>query len=346
MLTQQLTSNSFEKLLPAGYTSRGALMTDLEATVAMFNACAEALDSHEKFNAIDLRADWETPGLDRANDLRMVISPAGQLIGYMEFWDLTEPHTRYSTWGRVHPAHADRGLGSYLVRWAEHHAQQSIPRAPKEARVSMTNWINDLNSRAKHLFEARGWNVIRKNYRMSIEMTAPPAEPIWPDSITLRTFVPGQDERIAIEADRDSFRDHWGYVEQPFEEELKRFKHFMSKPDFDPTLWLLAMNGDRVAGICLNQPQSGDDPDIGWVSNLGVRREYRRCGLGQALLQYSFADFYRRGKRKVGLSVDAGSLTGALGLYERAGMHVVRVNNTFEKELRAGVDLSTQSVEK
>jgi len=310
----------------------------------VFNACAQALNSGEEFNAIDFRSEWEVPNLDLANDLRLVISPDGQIVGYAEFWDLSEPHVRYRMWGRVHPDHVERGLGAYLMCWAEGRAQQSIPRAPRDARVAMTNWINDLNLRAKVLLENRGWHVIRKNYRMAIELTSQPAEPIWPDGITLRTFVPGQDERATVEADRDAFRDHWGYVERPLEEEIKLLEHHMSKPGFDPTLWLLAMNGDRVAGECLNDPQAEDNPEMGWITDLGVRREYRRRGLGQALLQYSFADFYRRGKRKVGLNVDATNLTGALRLYERAGMYVVRVNSTFEKELRAGVDLSTQSL--
>jgi mycothiol synthase len=346
MTTLQFTIDSIESLLPEGYTARGATLNDVEATVALFNVCAQALNSGEEFNTIDLRAQWETPNFDMANDLRLIVSPDGQIIGYMEFWDVTEPHIRYSTWGRVHPDHVDRGLGAYLVSWIEERAQQSIRRAPEGARVSITNWINDLNLRAKSLFETRGWTVIRKSYRMAIELSAPPAEPMWPDGITLRSFVPNQDEEKTVEADRDSFRDHWGYVERPFEEDLEQFKHYMTKPDFDPTLWLLAMDGDRVAGICLNQPSSDDDPTAGWVSGLGVRREYRRRGLGLAFLQYSFVDFYRRGKRKVGLGVDASSLTGAVHLYESAGMHVVRVNNVFEKELRAGKDLSTQSIEK
>ncbi|HZY45059.1 MAG TPA: GNAT family N-acetyltransferase [Anaerolineae bacterium] len=344
MFTQQLTIDSIEALLPEGYTARGATMDDLEATVAVFNACARALNSGEEFNAIDFRSEWEVPNLDLSHDLRLVISPAGQIVGYMEFWDLSEPHIRYRAWGRVHPDHLNRGLGTYLVRWAEQRAQQAIPRALQESRIWMTSWVNDLNLRAKLLFENCGWHVIRKNYRMAIELTAPPADPIWPDGITLRTFVPGQDERATVQADRDAFRDHWGYVERPLEAEIKMLKHHMSKPGFDPTLWLLGMDGHRVAGKCLNDPQAEDDPDMGWITDLGVRREYRRRGLGQALLQYSFADFYRRGKRKVGLNVDASSLTGALRLYEHAGMHVVRVNSTYEKELRAGVDLSTQSI--
>jgi mycothiol synthase len=319
-------------------------LADLEPAVAMFNAYSRALYGKNEIDAQEYRLEWETPNLELSNDVRLVLAPDGQIVGCMEFWDLSEPHVRYNTWGRVHPAHADRGIGSYLVCWAEERAQQSLPRAAKDTRVTMLNWANDLDRRVQPLFENFGWNLIRKSYRMEIELTEQPAEPIWPDGIRLRTFVPGQDERATVEADRASFRDHWGYVERPFEDELKQFKHFMQSPEFDPTLWLLAMDGDRVAGICLNQPHAHDDVDMGWVSSLGVRREYRRHGLGHAFLQYSFADFYRRGKRKVGLGVDANSLTGALRLYERAGMHVARVNSTFEKELRSGKDLSTQSL--
>jgi mycothiol synthase len=62
-----------------------------------------------------------------------------------------------------------------------------------------------------------------------------------------------------------------------------------------------------------------------------------------ALLQHSFRELYARGQKKVGLGVDAASLTGATRLYERAGMHVARQYDTYEKELRPGRDLSTQT---
>lgn len=42
------------------------------------------------------------------------------------------------------------------------------------------------------------------------------------------------------------------------------------------------------------------------------------------------------------LGVDAESLTGATRLYQRAGMAVVRQFTLWEKELWAGIDLSTQ----
>jgi hypothetical protein len=42
--------------------------------------------------------------------------------------------------------------------------------------------------------------------------------------------------------------------------------------------------------------------------------------------------------------VDAQSLTGALRLYENAGMHVYRAFDQYEKELRPGKELSVQSL--
>jgi len=62
------------------------------------------------------------------------------------------------------------------------------------------------------------------------------------------------------------------------------------------------------------------------------------------LLRHSFNEFYQRGNRKVGLGVDAENLTGALRLYEKAGMHIYRQYNSYEKELRAGKEISVQSL--
>jgi ribosomal protein S18 acetylase RimI-like enzyme len=83
---------------------------------------------------------------------------------------------------------------------------------------------------------------------------------------------------------------------------------------------------------------------MGWVGSLGVLRPWRKRGLGLALLRHSFNEFYRRGKRKVGLGVDAQNLTGALRLYENAGMHVHKAFDQYEKELRPGQELSVQSL--
>jgi ribosomal protein S18 acetylase RimI-like enzyme len=160
----------------------------------------------------------------------------------------------------------------------------------------------------------------------------------------LRTYNPGTDAEAVYRAEEDSFRDHFGFVEQSFEEGLKRWRHFWEQEAFDPTLLFLAMDGDEIAGMNLCPPHSFEDPDMGWVGTLGVRRPWRKRGLGLALLRHSFNEFYRRGKRKVGLGVDAQNLTGALRLYESAGMHVHQAFDQYEKELRPGREISVQSL--
>ena len=56
-------------------------------------------------------------------------------------------------------------------------------------------------------------------------------------------------------------------------------------------------------------------------------------------------DFYRQGKQRVSLDVDAQSLTGATRLYEKVGMRIQRESITYELVLREGRDLSVQSLE-
>lgn len=102
----------------------------------------------------------------------------------------------------------------------------------------------------------------------------------------------------------------------------------------------MAYAGECVVGISLCK-----DGEKGWVDTLGVARAWRGRGLGLALLHHSFGAFYRRGRRRVGLGVDSQSLTGAPRLYERAGMHLAQESMTYEKELRAGVELSVRALE-
>ena len=115
-------------------------------------------------------------------------------------------------------------------------------------------------------------------------------------------------------------------------------------PDHDSRLWFLAMQGDQIAAVSLCSPQSPQDPDMAWVMSLGVKRSWRRQGVALAMLHHSFGQLHQRGIRKVGLGVDGQSLTGATRLYEKAGMHPMYEETLYEKELRPGVELATQSL--
>jgi len=346
MTTQLLESPAV--MLDSGYLVRPATLDDVEGAVAVFNACSRQLLGVEEFNADNYRIEWEVPGLNLETDVRVVVTPGGKVVACMEVWDLIDSHVRVNFFGRVHPDHQGRGIGTALVRWAEARARQAIDKAPEGTRVFMLTGILDADRDAQELLRSEGFDLVRHGWRMEIDLDSgtPLRAPEWPAGVVVRAMRVGQDERATIQTVRDSFRDHWAYVEQPFEEEFERWQHFMKNDkDFDPAIWFLAWDGDEVVGVSLCWPKANDDPDMGWVGTLGVRRAWRRKGLGLALLRHSFGEFHRRGKRRVGLGVDAHSLTGATRLYEKAGMRVARVHNIYEKELRPGVDLSTQSVQ-
>jgi mycothiol synthase len=345
MLAQIEATDVTQHGLTNGYWMRPATLDDLPEAVEMFNAYSRRLIGVDEVAANSYRTEWTVPALSLDTDIRVVLTPTGQIVGCMEVWDLYPPHARVNVWRRVHPQHQGRGIATALLRWAEERARQAILHAPENARVSMLSWAHALDTAAHTVLTRSGLNLIRNSYRMRIDMTEAPTNPIWPAGLTVRTFVPGQDEVATAECDRAAFRDHWGFVERSFEDDLQMFTHFIHAPDVDPSLLFLAMDGDYVVGFALCRPRIDDEPDMGWVDDLGVRREYRHRGLGLALLRHAFGEFYRRGVRKVGLGVDAYNLTGALRLYERAGMRMYRKFNTYEKELRAGVELSTQKVD-
>ena len=341
-----LLNREYIVALPEGFTVRGARPEDVEPALKLFNAWSQSVIQEDDITDADaIRTEWKSPGFDPAEDIRLVFAPNGEMAGYIEVWTTINPPVHPWMWGRVHPQYEDMGIGTWLMHWAQAHALRAIDRVPQHLRFAPRVGTFREAEKPKRLFADLGFHHIRSSYQMRIEMDAPVAEPVWPEGITLRTYTPEIGAEAVFRAEDDSFRDHFGFIEQPFEEGFARFKHFvMEYEEFDPTLLFLAMDGDEIAGINICRPHAYNDPEVGWVGTLGVRRQWRKRGIGLALLRHSFNEFYRRGYRKVGLGVDAQNLTGALHLYETAGMHVHRAFDQYEKELRPGTEISVESL--
>jgi mycothiol synthase len=329
-----------------GFTVRGASLDDLEAAHQLFSRWSQSVIHEDEIADPEaIRREWISPGFDMAEDIRVVFAPDGELVGYIEVWTTSKPPVHPWIWGRVDPRYHSLGIGTYLFTWAEARANRALSEIPSDLRFAPRVGIYPQAEAARKLFADMGYQRIRTSYNMRIDMDAPPPAPVWPEGITLRIYNPETDLEAVYRVDNESFRDHFGYVEPPFEEGLKRFKHFMTGYEgFDPSLWFLAMDGDEITGICLCRKEAFNDPEVGFVNILGVRRPWRKRGIGLALLRHAFGELYRRGKRQAGLGVDAENLTGALRLYENAGMHVHQAFDLFEKEIRPGKEISVQSL--
>lgn len=332
--------------LPEGFTVRGAVLEDVDEALKLYNRWSQSVIHEDEItDAVAIRTEWVSPGFDPAEDIRLVFAPDGEMVGYVEVWTTSKPPVHPWIWARVDPRYEDLGIGSWLIYWGEERAKKVLDQVPADLRFAPQVGTYQNAERAKKLFADMGYHHMRSSYNMRVNMDTPPTEPEWPAGITLRIFNPETDMAAVYRAVDESFRDHYGHVDMPFEEGLERFKHFMTNYEgFDPSLWFLAMEGDEIAGICLCRNHAYDNADVGYINTLGVLRPWRKRGIGLALLRHSFAELYRRGRRMAGLGVDAENLTGALRLYESAGMYVHQAFDRFEKEIRPGREISVQSL--
>jgi mycothiol synthase len=332
--------------LPEGFTDRGATMEDTESFMRLQNRWSRQVTGHDEVSDPRATANrWRMPGFDPGRDIRLVFTVRRRLAGAVLVWPLAKPpvHPWLGCW--IDPDFEDTGVAAWLLDWAGQRCAQLVDELPAAVRLAPRTSLPRQAESMRAVLESQGYRHIRTSYTMQIEMEAPPPQPEWPEGITIRTYDPDRDLAAVYRADNEAFRDHFGHVEEPYEQGLERFKHYLTGYEgFDPSLWFLAMDGDDVAGISLCKPGASEDPEIGWVDALAVRRPWRKRGLGLALLRHSFAEYYRRGRRKVGLGVDAENLTGALRLYERAGMHIHEVFDLFEKEMRGGREFSVESL--
>jgi len=224
--------------------------------------------------------------------------------------------------GYVHPDLRGRGVGSELLRLTEDEARERMGSV-----VGRVYLQNATTATADDLYRPRGYETVRRFQRMAIELESSP-DPEPPPGVALRALRP-REEPVVHELLEESFAEHWEHQRRSFDEYAKRT---FARDDYDPSLCAVAEADGELAGASLNWWK--DVGDWGWIGTVGVPPRFRGRGIGEALVRWTFAEFLRRGERRVALGVDAQNETGATRLYERLGMRTLWEAAVWEKELR------------
>ncbi len=292
---------------------------DFDAMLELMNAHQLAAFGEADATAEELRLWLTTPYVEVENDIR-VLERDGRLIGYADVDATREEPPLWWCDVKVDPqADADEVVPA-LVSWLEERTERGRLRV----------WTSEDDRRITDAFTALGFAPTRHSYRMEIDLDGEARRPAWPDGITVRP-VREDEHRLVY----DTVIEVWRDTSDPIDETFDEWAHWMTRTEtFDPSLWFLAFAGDELAGFSLCR-QSSTDPTAGYVGTLGVRRPWRKQGLGEALLLHSFDAFRGRGWSRGTLGVDASSPTGATRLYERAGMRVYRDTALFDRPVRA-----------
>lgn len=215
-------------------------------------------------------------------------------------------------------AEKGRGIGTEIAKRGEEFA-----RASGNAKIFAGTQEPD--AAARRLFESRGYREVRRFWTMAIELAAEPTVPDLPHGLVLGELH--EDEMQAFyDALNEAFQDHWEWHPKPFDQwlELRRGQHH----DERGPIWFVVRDGDELAAVTRNDPEVDGG---GYVGAIGVRPAWRGKGLAKVLLHRTFLEFWRRGKTRVSLDVDAQNETGATQLYERVGMRVESCHVSFEK---------------
>lgn len=293
--------------------------TDWCAIANLIDAC-EAVDRlGEEVSASELKLLLDAPKLDQARDVQLWEDGNYKLVG-LALLDMPDSQTEIDAclWFYVHPKVRGEGLDKDIIAWGE----QRLREAAKEQNLpaKLRAYSREDKTDEMRLLEKQGFAVDRYFWTMARSLCEPIPEPEFPANFSLTHVSGEQDIQPWVEMFNQSFIDHWNHHDLTVE----TVRYWMSDPNYQPELDLIAISGDRKFAAfcdCQIKPQenASSGSKEGWIELLGTRRDFRKMGLGKAMLLAGLHRLKAAGANTAKLSVDADSLTGATKLYKSVG---------------------------
>ncbi|MDI6022716.1 GNAT family N-acetyltransferase [Leucobacter sp. UT-8R-CII-1-4] len=321
----QLTA---QPVIPTGFddlTWRSLEHADLPALLVLQNLC-NAVDSPESVTTLDeLEESFATPSFDAKLDSLIAFDTEGRAVAHAESFMDDEAETLVNVYlnGCVHPERRREGIGRALLAWQEARGLQQLAASP----LTLPGWLNthaEADASAP-LALLKGAGYLPTRWWLSMQR-------VLGDDLPVRSLAEGvrfepysaewsEPARIAM---NDAFRDHWG--SQPASkdewESGERLESF--KPELSTVAVVTLDDGsEQVAGVLTveisEEEWQANGFSFGYISGLGVLRDWRGKGIAQGLLTRALAQLKAAGLERAVLDVDSDSPTGANGLYEHLG---------------------------
>jgi GNAT superfamily N-acetyltransferase len=299
--------------LPGGVIQRAMEATDadIDAVTELVAAAEMADDGTIEIDREDVQTDWARPAYDLATE-SVGVFEGDRLIAEAEVFKGKRGEVN------VHPQARGRGIGTALLAWTE-----DLARALDSPKIAQT--VSDSNTAAAELFQRHGYGYGHTSWVLEIENHVRP-EVSLPAGFVFRPYL-DDDARATYQVIEDAF-DEWPNRDPATFEDWAALTIW--RPSFEPWQMLLVVDEgtDELVGVTFLLDYAAED---GWIQQVATKSTHRNRGIARGMLQQSFQVFWDRGKPKVGVNTD--SRTGALGIYEKVGMHVTRSYTNHAKEL-------------
>jgi len=264
--------------------------------------------------AVSEQGRLQLRGGTREGVRHFLLTVDGELIGYAQLED-TDPVEAPAAELVVHPSHRGRGHGRAL-------GTALLGASGKRLRV----WAHGGKSAARHLAQVLGLTLFRelRQLRRPLSPSAIP-EPVYPAGVTVRTFVPGQDDAAWLAVNAAAFAHHpeQGSLTQRDLDDRK------GEPWFDPKGFFLAERAGELIGFHWTKVHA--EEHLGEVYVVGIRPDAQGGGLGKALTATGLRHLAAQGLPTAMLYVDADN-TAAVTVYERLGFVTHEVDLMYRTE--------------
>jgi mycothiol synthase len=180
-------------------------------------------------------------------------------------------------------------------------------------------WAHGDHPAARTLAAKYGFEPVRRLLQLRVPV-AEPVEASAASSVTstssVTAFRPGIDDAAWIAVNARAFASHpeQGSITQ------HDLDAIMAEQWFDASAFLLAWDGDRLAGFCwlkIDTPSTSSGT-VGELYAVGVDPDFQGTGLGRRLVDAGLAELEARGIRESSLYVEADNVP-AVRLYESFG---------------------------
>ncbi|MCX4533710.1 mycothiol synthase [Streptomyces sp. NBC_00841] len=268
--------------------------------------------------AVSEQGRLQLRGGPREGVRHLLLTSTGTLVGYAQLED-TDPVEAPAAELVVHPAYRGQGHGRAL-------GAALLAATGKRLRV----WAHGGKSAARHLAQVLGLSLFRelRQLRRPLSPLDIP-EPVLPPGVTVRTFVPGQDDAAWLAVNSAAFAHHpeQGSLTQRDLDDRK------GEPWFDPKGFFLAERetegGTELVGFHWTKVHA--EEQLGEVYVVGIRPDAQGGGLGKALTAIGLRHLAAEGLPTAMLYVDADN-PAALTVYERMGFATHEVDLMYRTE--------------
>ncbi|MFG2439564.1 mycothiol synthase [Streptomyces sp. NPDC048508] len=251
--------------------------------------------------AVSEQGRLQLKGGAREGVRHLLLTLGDELVGYGQLED-TDPVEAPAAELVVHPAHRGHGHGRAL-------GTAMLNESGKRLRV----WAHGGHSAARHLAQVLGLTLFRELRQMRRPLEGLDlADPKLPEGVSVRAFVPGQDDTAWLAVNAAAFAHHpeQGSLTQ------RDLDDRIGETWFDPAGFFLAFRGDELVGFHWTKVHV--EEGLGEVYVLGVRPGVQGGGLGKALTTIGLRHLAAQGLPTAMLYVDADNKP-AVAVYERLG---------------------------